>query len=96
MDCFCTVQDTWSRRQPYTGTQVIWGVNLGMDNLSAAYLEATALAQAFALPEMQQAGVTLEAIEIGNEPDLYLHHGLRRYWNPAEYVKECVCCAHLS
>lgn len=54
-----------------TGTNVIWGVNLRDFNLTAASLEAHAIATAFASQSMKDAGVTLQAIEIGNEADLY-------------------------
>ncbi|THH14807.1 hypothetical protein EW146_g5586 [Bondarzewia mesenterica] len=53
------------------GTQVVWGVNLRQANLTAAFLEARAIAQAFASSEVKGAGVTLNAIEVGNEADLY-------------------------
>jgi hypothetical protein len=64
------------------GTQVIWGVNLGENNLTAALLEAKAIFEAFSSPEIVQQGITLKYIEIGNEPDLYLNNGLR----PSNYT----------
>ncbi|KAL0565572.1 hypothetical protein V5O48_016448, partial [Marasmius crinis-equi] len=38
-------------------TQVTWTVNLGQQNLTAAFLEAQAIANAFALPEIKDAGI---------------------------------------
>ncbi|KAI0318620.1 hypothetical protein OF83DRAFT_1056585, partial [Amylostereum chailletii] len=63
------------------GTQVIWGVNLRSVNLTAAHLEATAIAHAFASSALADAGVALQAIEIGNEADLYGNG-----WTIEEYV----------
>jgi hypothetical protein len=52
------------------GTHVTWGVNLKEDNLTAAFLEAQAIAEAFeAFPS--SLDLTLDAIEIGNEADFY-------------------------
>lgn len=75
-----------------SGTNVIWGVNLGADNITAAFLEARAIKNAFASSEMKSAGVKLEAVEIGNEADLYGGNGHRNpsTWTIQEYVKECV------
>ncbi|KAI5118995.1 hypothetical protein M0805_004405 [Coniferiporia weirii] len=72
------------------GTQVIWGVNFGQDNLTAAYLEAKAIKDAFQSPAVRDAGVSLEFIEIGNEADLYQNNGFRNpsTWTISEYVKE--------
>ncbi|KAJ7212289.1 hypothetical protein GGX14DRAFT_622928 [Mycena pura] len=53
------------------GTRVVWGVNLLTQNMTAAVLEATSIKKAFDSPAMEAAGVTLEFVEIGNEPDLY-------------------------
>ncbi|KAF7365406.1 Mitochondrial nad transporter [Mycena venus] len=47
------------------------GVNLRSKNMTAAVLEALSIKKAFDSPAMKAAGVTLEFIEIGNEPDLY-------------------------
>ncbi|KAH8113180.1 hypothetical protein DFH11DRAFT_1776844 [Phellopilus nigrolimitatus] len=70
------------------GTHVIWGVNFGTDNLTAAFLEARAITDAFADPAL--AHVTLELIEVGNEADLYGGNGHRAAstWTIGEYVKE--------
>jgi hypothetical protein len=74
-----------------TDTHVIWGLNLGQNNLSAAFLEAQALTKAFASPPIKNAGIVLDAIEIGNEADLYSNNGLRpKTFTSAQYVTECV------
>ncbi|KAL5500869.1 hypothetical protein ACEPAH_9256 [Sanghuangporus vaninii] len=72
------------------GSRVIWGVNLGTNNITAAFLEARAVRAAFASPEVRANGVSLEAVEIGNEPDLYGNNGHRdpSTWDVQEYVKE--------
>lgn len=54
-----------------SGTQVVWGINLRESNITAAFLEARAISQAFASSSVKNAGVTLEALEIGNEADFY-------------------------
>lgn len=72
-------------------THVIWGVNLGQNNLTAAFLEAKSLMEAFASPAIKNAGITLDAIEVGNEADLYLNNGARpKTYTSTQYVKECV------
>ncbi|EIM91055.1 uncharacterized protein STEHIDRAFT_128057 [Stereum hirsutum FP-91666 SS1] len=67
-----------------SGTEVIWGVNLRDFNVTAASLEAKAIAQAFASSAVKDAGVTLQAIEVGNEADLYRFSG----FNVSGYVSE--------
>lgn len=49
------------------GTKFTWGINLRSNNLSVAVNEAEALMKAF----RSLHTVTLDLIEIGNEPDLY-------------------------
>ncbi|RDB30967.1 Beta-glucuronidase [Hypsizygus marmoreus] len=58
-------------------THVTWGVNLGSNNVTAAVLEARSIAKAFSSPGIKSAGIVLDYIEIGNEPDLYKNNGLR-------------------
>ncbi|KAG6873248.1 hypothetical protein C0995_001268 [Termitomyces sp. Mi166 len=58
-------------------THVTWGVNLGLDNITAAVLETTSIVKFFALSETKRAGIVLDYLEIGNEPDLYRNNGLR-------------------
>ncbi|KAI0059203.1 hypothetical protein BV25DRAFT_1908823 [Artomyces pyxidatus] len=65
-----------------SGTQVIWGVNFGQANLTAAFLETQAISKAFTSSAVKSAGITLAAIEIGNEADLYANNGARTSgWN---------------
>ncbi|KAJ7505507.1 glycoside hydrolase family 79 protein [Mycena galericulata] len=53
------------------GTNVVWGVNLRSKNTTAAVLEATSIKKAFNSEAMKVAGVTLQFVEVGNEPDDY-------------------------
>ncbi|KAI0293794.1 glycoside hydrolase family 79 protein [Russula brevipes] len=72
-----------------SGSSVVWGVNFGQNNLTAAFLEATAIANAFASTSFQNSKITLEAIEIGNEADLYTSNGLRDgSFNVQKYVTQ--------
>ncbi|KAJ3829162.1 glycoside hydrolase family 79 protein [Lentinula raphanica] len=65
------------------GTHVTWGVNFKSLNLTAAFLEAGAIAGAFnSFPA--SSGLVLDAIEIGNEADLYGSNGGR----PANFTIE--------
>ncbi|KAJ7597554.1 glycoside hydrolase family 79 protein [Mycena floridula] len=76
------------------GTHVTWGVNFGQSNLTAAFLEAQAIVRAFNSPVLQGAGVVLDYIEIGNEPDLYKNNGLRpSTYNVTQYVPEWISFA---
>ncbi|KAI9450139.1 hypothetical protein BJY52DRAFT_1155314 [Lactarius psammicola] len=71
------------------GTRVTWGVNFGQLNVTAASLEATAIANAFASQPFKDSDVTLEAIEIGNEADLYIKNGARNSsFNVQKYVSQ--------
>jgi hypothetical protein len=72
-------------------TQIIWGVNFGQNNLTAAFLEARAIANAFTSTAFRDAKITLEAIEIGNEADLYTSNGARNSsFNVQQYVTQYV------
>ncbi|KAG5641825.1 hypothetical protein DXG03_004144 [Asterophora parasitica] len=51
-------------------THVIWGVNLGSNNITAAVLETRSIVKAFSSPDIRAAGIVLDYLEIGNEPDL--------------------------
>jgi hypothetical protein len=74
-----------------TDTRVIWGLNLGQNNITAAFFEAQSLIKAFASSPFKNAGIVLEAIEIGNEADLYSENGMRpSTFTSKEYVTECV------
>ncbi|KAG5651934.1 hypothetical protein H0H81_006916 [Sphagnurus paluster] len=72
------------------GTQVTWGVNLGSDNKTATYLATRSIVKAFQLSSLQQAGISLEHIEIGNEPDAFAYWGYRpnATWNVAAWVAD--------
>jgi len=64
-------------------------VNLGGNNITAAFLEARSIVKAFASSAIKNAGITLDAIEIGNEADLYKNNGLRSSsYTSTQYVKE--------
>ena len=77
-----------SRHLPQ-GTHMVWGVNLGANNATNAVNMAKAIATSFADPAVQSAGVVLDRIEVGNEPDLYAHNGLRpRNYTLQQYVAE--------
>ncbi|KAF8802474.1 glycoside hydrolase family 79 protein [Phlegmacium glaucopus] len=72
-------------------THVIWGLNLGQNNLTAAFLEAQSLVKAFASPPIKDAGIVLDAIEIGNEADLYLNNGARPpTFTSSQYVTQWI------
>lgn len=71
------------------GTHVIWGVNLGQKNISAASLEAQSILKAFSTQAFIHAGIVLDAIEIGNEPDLYGMNGMRSInYSSSDYFSE--------
>ncbi|KAJ3854436.1 hypothetical protein EV368DRAFT_80616 [Lentinula lateritia] len=53
---------------PPPDTEVIWGVDFGRNNLTAAIVETTSIMQAFSGPEVAKLGISLKFLEIGNEP----------------------------
>lgn len=64
--------------------------------MTAALLEAQSLEKAFASHLIKNAGIMLEAVEIGNEADLYLINGARpTTFTSTEYVTECVLMSEL-
>ncbi|ESK88247.1 glycoside hydrolase family 79 protein [Moniliophthora roreri MCA 2997] len=72
-------------------THVIWGVNFGQNNLTAAVLEAQSIAKAFSSSAITNAGISLDLLEIGNEADLYRNNGFRpSTFNISQYVKEWI------
>ncbi|KAJ8073455.1 hypothetical protein PM082_011731 [Marasmius tenuissimus] len=72
-------------------THVSWGVNFGQKNLTATVLEARSIAEAFASPEISDAGIKLDFIEIGNEADLFSRNGFRPpNFTIAEYTTEWI------
>lgn len=76
-------------QRTFIDTHVIWGLNLGQNNVTAAFLEAKSLVKAFASSDITGAGIVLDAIEIGNEADLYKNNGLRASsYSSTQYVKE--------
>ena len=65
--------------------------------MSAAFLEAKALVKAFKSSSIKDAGIVLEAIEIGNEADLYPHNGARpKDYTSTKYVTKCVLISLLA
>jgi hypothetical protein len=60
--------------------------------MTAAYLETVAICKAFSSDTFKSNSIQLEAIEIGNEADLYSnnHHRGSSY-SIQDYVPECVC-----
>ncbi|KAK7050346.1 glycoside hydrolase family 79 protein [Favolaschia claudopus] len=76
------------------GTGVTWGVNLGGNNLTAVFLETKAIIDAFASPALANAGITLDFLELGNEPDLYKLKGLRpSSYSVSQYTSEWITLA---
>ena len=73
----------------FIGTHVVWGINLGQNNLTTACMEARAMVEAFNSPMIKDRGIVLDAIEIGNEADLYPGNGHRPgNYTSAQYVNE--------
>ncbi|KAL0567774.1 hypothetical protein V5O48_014224 [Marasmius crinis-equi] len=70
-------------------TRVTWGVNFGRNNLTAAFLQAQSIKEAFSLPEITEAGIKLDLVELGNEPNLYPKNGHRpENYTVADYVPD--------
>jgi hypothetical protein len=70
-------------------THVTWGVNLGANNITAAFLQTRSIVKAFASPAFTAAGIVLDYLEIGNEPDLYKNNGLRpSTYTSTQWVQE--------
>lgn len=66
-------------------------MDLKQDNMTAALLEAVAIVNAFSSSSIKKAGIQLEALEVGNEPDLYRVLGARNStYDSISYVSECV------
>ena len=51
--------------QLFVGTHMVWGVNLGFNNVTNAVNMAKAILNAFISPEVIESGVVLERIEVG-------------------------------
>ncbi|KAI0637476.1 glycoside hydrolase family 79 protein [Trametes polyzona] len=76
------------------GTRMVWGVNLGADNVTNAVNMAKAIVGAFRTGAVKASGVVLERIEVGNEADLYKNNGLRpSNWTVNEYVPDWISVA---
>ncbi|KZT74569.1 glycoside hydrolase family 79 protein [Daedalea quercina L-15889] len=73
-----------------SGTHMVWGVNLGLNNATNAVNMAKAIVNAFASPDVIESGVILERIEVGNEADQYGLNGLRPEgnWTVEDYVPD--------
>jgi hypothetical protein len=70
-------------------TRVIWGLNLGQNNMTSTFLSTKSIIKAFASQSVTSKGITLEALEIGNEPDLFKNNGARpSTYDITQYVKE--------
>jgi hypothetical protein len=66
-------------------------VNLKKGNLPATLLEAMTIKNVFSSPSIRNAGIQLEAFEVGNEADLYSMNGERPpTYTVGQYVSECV------
>ncbi|KAI0092691.1 glycoside hydrolase family 79 protein [Irpex rosettiformis] len=73
------------------GTHMTWGINLGLDNATNAMNMANSILRAFSSAAVQAAGVVLDLLEIGNEPDLYKNNGLRpSNWTVQQYVADWI------
>ncbi|TCD64842.1 hypothetical protein EIP91_003590, partial [Steccherinum ochraceum] len=59
------------------GTQMTWGLNLGLNNVTNAVNMAKSIIKAFGTSALRQSAVTLDMLELGNEADLYSNNGLR-------------------
>jgi len=59
--------------------------------MTATYLATKAICQTFTSHPVMSKGITLEAIEIGNEADLFSNNGHRNSgYSINDYVSECV------
>ncbi|KAI0327551.1 glycoside hydrolase family 79 protein [Cubamyces sp. BRFM 1775] len=71
------------------GTDMIWGINLGADNVTNAANIAGAIVRAFGSSAVRASGVVLRRLEVGNEPDIYNFTGLRTGdWTPEAYIEQ--------
>ena len=75
-------------------THMVWGVNLGANNVSNAVNMAKAIVRSFDTPGVKDSGIVLDRIEIGNEADLYYNNGLRpTNYSVEDYVREWTAIA---
>ena len=79
---------TLSRFLP-KGTHFVWGINLAADNVTNAVNMAKAIFRAFDDDAVRSAGVVVDRLEIGNEPDIYGFVGHRaENYTVEDYVSE--------
>ena len=71
-----------------SGTHMTWGVNFGGNNVTVATAEAQSIIKAFQSSPVIAAGITLDFIELGNEPDLYGGSKRTGTWNIQTYVTQ--------
>ncbi|KAF5314543.1 hypothetical protein D9611_007010 [Ephemerocybe angulata] len=75
-------------------TKVVTGVNYGANDDLRASVYISWITKAFTSPDVVDQGVTLEAIELGHEPDRYGKDNTFRSWDPkwsdtsAKYLPE--------
>jgi hypothetical protein len=66
-----------------------FGLNFGKLDAQLAIEQTNGILGAFQSEAVRNAGVSLERIELGNEPNLYPNNGLRaREYSITEYVTE--------
>ncbi|KAH9936781.1 uncharacterized protein BXZ73DRAFT_100205 [Epithele typhae] len=71
------------------GTHMVWGVNLGANDPGNAVSMAKAIVAAFEDPDVRAAGIVLDRLEVGNEPDLYTTNRLRASgWGVDDYMRD--------
>lgn len=58
------------------------GINYGANDDFRASYYISEIVKAFQSPEVASQGVTLEAIELGHEPDRYGKDNLYKSWDP--------------
>ncbi|KAH9899190.1 hypothetical protein C8Q73DRAFT_678883 [Cubamyces lactineus] len=76
------------------GANMVWGINLGADNMTNAANVAGAIVRAFDSPVVRASGVALHRLEVWNEPDIYTFTGLRtRGWTPEMYIEQWMASA---
>ena len=66
------------RAERSAGTSMVWGVNLGLNNVTNAVNMGESIMRAFADPAVIASGVSLERIEVGTHSSTYspplMHH----------------------
>ena len=73
---------------------MVWGVNLGFNNVTNAVNMAKAIVRAFRTNAVKASGVILDLLEVGNEADLFRYNGLRpSNWTVQDYVPNWISIA---